>query len=99
MNPIERGIAAKALVDSPLFNEAFENVRKSLYAGLEALPLSNPESARAAEDYRVCLKLLRAVHDNIIGALQSGKVEQFRLNQIEEARKNPRKGVFGGIFR
>jgi hypothetical protein len=61
---------------------------------LEALPIGHPESTRAAEDFRMSLKLLTSLKTALEVAVKSGKVESSLLADIESYRKNPRKGLF-----
>ena len=77
-----RGVKAEALLKDPLFNEAFELVRKAVLDGIENLPI---EQAVEAEQLRLSLKLLRAVRAQVEQAARDGKVAAFRLN--EERRK------------
>jgi hypothetical protein len=47
-----------------------------------------------AEDFRKCLKLLKAVRLNLEGAIKSGQLEQFQMNELEKRRANPLRGIF-----
>jgi phosphoribosylformylglycinamidine (FGAM) synthase-like enzyme len=91
---IDAAIGAKALIDSKAFNDSFAAVRQTLLESIEALPISHPESARAAEDFRMSLKLLKSIRSALETAINSGKVEQSFITEIEAYRKNPRKGIF-----
>ena len=91
---IDESIRAKALLDDLAFQAAYDGVRAKLLEALEALPLSNAESARASEDLRMCLKLLKSIRSALESAYASGKVEQAFINEIEAYRKNPRRGIF-----
>lgn len=88
---LDRANKAKALLDNPMFAEAFEMVRLAIHAGIEKCPLSETDSA---ENLRKCLKLLRDVKLNLTATLESGKIVQFNIAQSEAKRKNPLKGFF-----
>ena len=94
MNAIERADKANAILTSPLFVEAFETVRQRLLEGLETLPLSDTAAIQSAEDFRRCLKLLKSVRMNLETAVNSGKLDAFRLHELDEKRKNPLRGIF-----
>jgi len=91
MNPIDRANKAKAVLESPAYTEAYEIVRQILINGLEALPTS---ATAEAEDFRKCLKLLKAVRQNMETAINTGKLEQFKLDEQEKRRNNPLRGIF-----
>ena len=91
MNAIERANKAKAILESPLFDEAFEIVRQRLIAGIENAPVAAVEQA---EDFRKCLKLLRSVRQHMETAINTGKLEQFRLEEAEKRKTNPLRGLF-----
>lgn len=88
---LDRATKAKAIIESPLYLGAFSLVREKLIAGIEACPTAD---VAAAEDFRRCLRLLRAVHSNLDAAISSGKIAQFNVEQIEAKRKNPFRGIF-----
>lgn len=91
MTPIERASKAKAILESPMFDEAFEVVRQRLIAGIENAPVSAVEQA---EDFRKCLKLLRSVRQHLEAAINTGKLEQFRLEEDAKRKQNPLRGLF-----
>jgi hypothetical protein len=87
----DRAVKAKAVLDSPAFQSAFEEVRARLIDGIEKCPV---EDVKTAENFRLCLKLLKSVRINLEAALNSGKLEQFRLDELEKRRNNPLRGIF-----
>jgi len=91
MNAIERANKAKAILESPLFAEAFETVRQRLLAGIEDAPVA---ATIQAEDFRKCLKLLRSVRQHLETAINTGKLEAFKLEEAEKRRSNPLRGLF-----
>ena len=91
MNPIDRANKAKSLLENPLFDESFSEVRNKLIEGMEKCPISDVQTA---EDFRRCLKLLSAVKTNLVTAINSGKIESFRLAQEEARRKNPLRNIY-----
>jgi hypothetical protein len=88
---IDRANKAKALLDNPLFDEAFALVRSALFESIEKCPQM---ATQDAEHFRKCLKLLKDVRANVILALNDGKVESFRLEKEIEAKKNPLRNLF-----
>ena len=91
---IDRAIASAWLLENAAFQNAYSLVRNTLLESLEALPIGHPESTRAAEDFRMSLKLLTSLKTALEVAVKSGKVESSLLADIESYRKNPRKGLF-----
>lgn len=91
MTPIERANRAAALLADPMLTEAFEMTRARLIEGLEAL--ESNETAKA-EDFRKCLKLLKGVRVNLEAAVNSGKLEQFKLEEARKRKDNPLRGIF-----
>ena len=88
---LERANRAKAILESPAFVKAFDDVRSKLIEGLEACPTNDVTNA---EDFRKCLKLLKAVRLNLETAINTGKLEAFKLNELEERRRNPLRSLF-----
>ena len=88
---LDRATKAKAILDSPAFTQAFETVRNKLIEGLEACPTNDVQNA---EDFRKCLKLLKSVRLNLETAINTGKLEQFKLNELEQKRQNPLRNIF-----
>ena len=85
MNSVDRATKAKAILESPIFEEAFKNVRDEIIRRLES-PTTNVE---AAEDLRRCLRVVGSVRTNLEVAISSGKLEAFRLEQDEKRKKSP----------
>lgn len=82
---------AKAILDSPAYQGAYEAVRGAIIDRIERCPLSETQTA---EDLRRCLKLLKDVQLNMVVALKDGKVEQFRLDEDKKRRDNPFRNLF-----
>jgi hypothetical protein len=94
MNPaesIERANKAKAILDSPAYQDAYNGVRAAIIERIEQCPLAQTQTA---EDLRRCLKLLRDVQLNMVVALNSGKVDQFRLDEEKKRKDNPFRNLF-----
>ena len=53
---LDRATKAKAVLESPVYNESYEMVRNAIIDRIEKCPLSDTQ---VAEDLRRCLKLLR----------------------------------------
>jgi hypothetical protein len=90
MNAIERADKAKAILDSPIYQEAYEGVRAAIIERIEKCSLTDTQTA---EDLRRCLKLLKDVKLNLEVMLNHGKVERFNLQQ-EQKPKNPLRNLF-----
>ena len=88
---IDRATKAKAVLDSPAYQDAYAVVREAFMVRLEALPMAERDEA---EDIRRCLMLLKKVQRAMETAINTGKLEQFRLTETEERKKNPLRGIF-----
>ena len=82
---------AKSVLDSPAYQGAYEATRASIIAQMEKLPMADTDGA---EKLRLCLKLLHSVQANMITALNSGKIEQFRLDEEKKRKDNPFRSLF-----
>ncbi len=91
MNPIERSDKAKAILESPIYQEAHEAVRAAIIERIEKCSLTDTQTA---EDLRRCLKLLKDVRLNLEVAINHGKVERFNLARDQERQKNPLRNLF-----
>lgn len=88
---LERASRAKAILDNPLYAEAYDLCRLAIIDRIEKCPISDTATA---EDLRKCLKLLRDVRANLAAALNSGKVDAFQIQQAEQQKKNPLRNFF-----
>jgi len=88
---LDRATKAKAVLESPVYNESYEMVRNAIIDRIEKCPLSDTQ---VAEDLRRCLKLLRDVRLNFETAVNTGKIAQFNLSEIERRRANPLRNLF-----
>ena len=91
MNPIERADKAKAILESPIYQEAYEGVRTAIIERIEKCSLTDTQTA---EDLRRCLKLLKDVRLNLEVILNHGKIEKYQLQQELERKKNPLRNLF-----
>lgn len=82
---------AKAILDSPAYQGAYNGVRAAIIDRIERCPLSETQTA---EDLRRCLKLLKDVQLNMVAMLNSGKLEQFRLDEEKKRKDNPFRNLF-----
>lgn len=82
---------AKAILDSPAYQSAYDGVRAAIIDRIERCPLSETQTA---EDLRRCLKLLKDVQLNMVAMLNSGKLEQFRLDEEKKRKDNPFRNLF-----
>jgi len=91
MNALDRADKAKAILESPVYHEAWEGVRNAIIDRIEKCSLTDTQTA---EDLRRCLKLLKDVRLNMQVMLQAGKVEAFKLAEEEKRLKNPLRNYF-----
>lgn len=88
---IERANRAQAVLDNPLYDDAYNLVRLAIIDQIEKLPLADVSKA---EDLRKCLKLLRDVKANLTEVLNSGKIVSFKISEAEKAKKNAFRNYF-----
>jgi hypothetical protein len=88
---IDHANKAKAVLDNPAYSGAYDAVRAAIIERIEKCPLSDTQ---VAEDLRRCLKLLRDVQLNMVVAMNSGKVEAFRLAEDEKRKENKFRNLF-----
>lgn len=91
MNAIDRADKAKAILESPVYNEAWEGVRAAIIDRIEKCSLTDTQTA---EDLRRCLKLLKDVRSQMQVMLQTGKVEMFKLAEDKQRKENPLRNFF-----
>ena len=91
MNPIERADKARAILESPIYTDAYDGVRTAIIQRIEQCSLTDTQTA---EDLRRCLKLLKDVKLNMEVMLNHGKIEKFQLQQELERKKNPLRNLF-----
>ena len=94
MNPvesIEHGIKAKSILENTEYQRAYDGVRAAIIDRIEKCPLSDTQTA---EDLRRCLKLLKDVQLNMTVAINSGKIDQFRLEAEQKRKDSPLRNFF-----
>jgi len=91
MNPVDRADKARAILESPVYIEAWDAVRNAIIERIERCSLTDTQTA---EDLRRCLKLLKDVRLNIEVMLKDGKVEAFKLSAEADRAKNPLRNFF-----
>lgn len=79
---------AKELLEDPLLQEAFQNVRDAIHRGWAN---TKPTDHDTKEEWHRRLFTLDSVERNLKQAIQDGKLEDFRAQQQEEERKWLRK--------
>lgn len=90
MTPRERAERAQQLLDDPLFNEAFANVRAGLVDRLEASPISDVETQH---EIALMLQLLKRLRTQIEAQLRDFRVmeaEQKQQDWLSKARQKIR---------
>ncbi len=91
MTPIERADKAKAILESPIYQQSYDGVRAAIIERIEKCSLTDTQTA---EDLRRCLKLLKDVRLNMEVMLNHGKLERFNVQQAQERVKNPLRNLF-----
>ena len=74
---------AQQLLDNPIFNEAFANIREEIIIQLEILP---PDHDRIRDELVISLQMIRALHQRI-----QDYVDTDMLNEDENAQKSEAK--------
>lgn len=82
---------AKALLENPDLQEAFENVRQFYLQKIEELPLEQSRGDEALYDLRKQLFLLRQVREDLEKAVEHGNLEDYYSEQKETS-------ILGDIF-
>lgn len=85
MSDLDRATKAKAILDSPAFVDAFQNVRNEYIRVLE----SPATDAATAESVRHRLMALSDLRRDLDAAVSSGKFELLRREQDEKRKKSP----------
>jgi len=88
---LDRANKAKAILESPIYQESYENTRKAIISRIESTPLADTQ---AAEDLRRCLKLLRDVRANLELAMSQGKVALFNIEREKSRKTSPLRNFF-----
>lgn len=81
---IDRAVKADKLLNDPLLNEAFDNVRQAIFETIEHTPIRDAEGLTSL---RLSLKLLQDVRANLKQVLNDGKVAEFRIEQQKREAK------------
>jgi len=88
---LDQALKAKAILESPVYQKAYENCRAAIITLMEKAPLSDTQGA---EDLRRCLKLLRDVRSNMEAMMKSGVIVEFKLAEEKRRKDNPLRGFF-----
>ena len=86
-NDLERAQQAKQLLDNPVYQEAFENVRNAIVSAWSGAPIRDTEGHH---ELKLMLKLLTDLEANINRVLNDGKIAQIEI----ERQKQPLFNVF-----
>lgn len=87
----DRADKAKAILESPIYEESYQYTRAAIIDLIEKTPLSETQTA---EDLRRCLKLLRDVRANMELVMRQGKVASFHIEQDKARKTNPLRTLF-----
>lgn len=88
---LDRATKATAILENPVYQEAWDSTRLAIIALIEKTPMSEVQTA---EDLRRCLKLLRDVRLNLELLMKQGKVASFNLAQEKSRKDNPLRNLF-----
>ena len=88
---IERATKAKAILESPVYQESYDLCRQAILTRIEKTPLTDTPQA---ETLRHCLKLLRDVRANLELTMKQGTIAQFKVAELDARSKNPLRGIF-----
>lgn len=84
---IQRADEALRIVNSPLFSEAFAQVRESYLRAWESLPTILSDDAQShTHDLHCRLKALNDIRKVLETHIQTGKLAQKELSGLERAR-------------
>jgi hypothetical protein len=75
---LDRATKAKALLDDPDLQSAFDDVRQAIFKAIEGCPLRDQEGLH---EYRLMLKLLNDLRANLEQRVRDGKIVAFRLKE------------------
>lgn len=85
----ERARQAKAVLENPLYKEAFQEVRDGLIALWERTPIKDID---ARESAYLCILLLGRLRQELDRVIQGGKVAEAEIIELEQRKKR-------GLFR
>ena len=88
---LDRATKATAILENPVYQEAWDSTRLAIIALIEKTPMSEVQTA---EDLRRCLKLLRDVRLNLELFMKQGKVASFNLAAEKSRKDNPLRNLF-----
>lgn len=86
---VRDGDEAARIVNSPLFNQAFEDVRQTYIKALELIPTTE-EGDDQAKDVRRKLSALATVRDALTKRIDTAKLAQHELSLREKAARGLR---------
>jgi hypothetical protein len=81
---------SKTLLDNPAFDRAFQNVREALVRGIE-----KQRGDANVDELILCLRLLGSVKTNLVGAINNGALDEFKLVQQKQRAASRLRSVFG----
>lgn len=81
---------AKTVLEAPAFDRAFTNVRDALVRSIE-----KSKSGANVDELILCLRLLTSVRSNLETAINSGKLDEFHVEQHKKRAASRLRSVFG----
>lgn len=87
---IKRGRNATALIENPVFVEAFTKVRNGLVDSLERSAVGDKD---AQHEIALCLQLLKRVHGHIAEVAQTGRLALLQKQERESWLKRTMRKV------
>lgn len=82
----DRATKAKAILDSPIYQESMESVKASIIKQIETAQIGDVDTI---SDLHKCLKLLNSLRVTLERTLATGKVAELRLAQEIKRQENP----------
>lgn len=89
---VDRGEAAKRLLDDPLLIEAFDGIRKAILEKIEDAPIRDRDGVH---ELKLMLKLLKDVRSHLELAIANGKVASFRIKERNTLAEFTKKVMYG----
>lgn len=73
-----KGDRAKELLDNPVFQDAIQSVRDSIFSSWESLPTTADDQLK---ELKLSIHLLNAIQRNLQQFIETGELDKFRTEQ------------------
>ena len=84
---VARGDRAKEMLESPVFQDALQEVREAIFRSWESLPTDADDKLR---DLKLSIHLLNAIVKNLQTFIEEGALERFETEQQDKLKENKR---------